>query len=81
MKASISNKSFEGICFFLIVFQGLIGLSQSTDLVRVEYLRIPNNNIGLETSRYKFSLNVPIKLNEDSYAVLGGEYNQFDIDF
>ena len=75
------NKSPKSICLFLIVFQVFLGIAQSTDLVRVEYLRIPNNNVGIETSRYKFSLNVPIKLDEDSYVVLGGEYNQFDVDF
>lgn len=75
------KKNHKTICLFLMLFQAFFSIGQSTDLIRVEYLRIPNNITGIETSRYKFSLNVPIKLNEDSYALVGAEYNQFDIDF
>jgi len=68
-------------CFFLILIQSMVSFSQSTDLVRVEYLRIPENDTGIQTSRYKFLINVPIKVNESNYIVVGGEYNQFDVDF
>lgn len=68
-------------CFFLMLIQSMVSFSQSTDLVRVEYLRIPENDTGIQTSRYKFLINVPIKVNESNYIVVGGEYNQFDVDF
>lgn len=56
-------------------------LSQSTDLFRVEYLRIPENNTGINTSRYRILLNAPFKVNKKDFLVVGGEYNEFDIDF
>ncbi len=55
--------------------------AQSSDLVRLEYLRIPQNDTGIQTSRYKFLINAPIKINAEDYLVVGGEYNEFDIDF
>ena len=54
---------------------------QSTDLFRVEYLRIPENNTGINTSRYRILLNAPFKINKKDFLIVGGEYNQFDIDF
>lgn len=66
------------ICFFLL---GLNGYAQSTDLVRVEYLNIPENETGISTERYKFLLNCPIKLSWEKYLVLGAEYNNFQADF
>jgi len=70
--------------FFLafLLFIGIQGLwAQSTDLFRVEYLRIPENDTGIQTSRYRVLLNMPIKVNKHDYLVLGGEYNELDIDF
>jgi len=69
-------------CFLwaCILFIGIAGnetLGQSTDIFRVEYLNIPENNTGISTERYKFLLNVPIKVSWDNYLVLGAEYNHF----
>ncbi|UJH66783.1 DUF6268 family outer membrane beta-barrel protein [Allomuricauda sp. SCSIO 65647] len=58
-----------------------LGWTQSTDLLRIDYLRIPENSSGIGTSRYKIVLNAPIKLANDNYFVIGGEYNRFDVDF
>ena len=55
--------------------------AQSTDLFRVEYLRIPENNTGINTSRYRILLNAPFKINKEDFLVVGGEYNKLDIDF
>lgn len=68
---------------FLSCWFGVFGYlnAQSTDLFRAEYLRIPENNTGINTSRYRILLNVPLKINKKDFLVLGGEYNQFDIDF
>lgn len=65
--------------YVLCGFFGL-GLAQSTDLFRVEYLNIPDNNSGINTSRYRILLNAPFKINKKDFLVVGGEYNQFDID-
>ena len=61
------------------VFSASMG--QSTDLFRAEYLRIPENNTGINTSRYKILLNVPFKLDNNNFLVVGGEYNEFDLEF
>ncbi|MDT0540350.1 DUF6268 family outer membrane beta-barrel protein [Croceitalea sp. P059] len=75
------NKLFPSVCIVLLLIQFSNTCAQSTDLVRVEYLRIPENESGIQTSRYKFLLNAPIKVNEENYLIIGGEYNQFDVDF
>jgi len=68
--------------YFLMLLALPVGaFAQSTDLVRLEYLRIPENDSGIQTSRYKFLINAPLKLKNEDFFVLGGEYNEFDIDF
>ena len=64
---------------FLAALSGVY--AQSSDLFRVEYLRIPENNTGINTSRYRILLNLPIQVNKRDYLVVGGEYNEFDIEF
>ncbi|WP_343485701.1 DUF6268 family outer membrane beta-barrel protein [Allomuricauda sp. d1] len=64
-----------------LIFLAMDGFAQSSDVLRIDYLRIPKNASGIETSRYKFLLNIPIKLNEDNYLVAGAEYNQFDVGY
>ncbi len=80
MKLVPQIKSVIGCLCILIL--GVVGAkAQSSDLVRLEYLRIPQNDTGIQTSRYKFLINAPIKVNADDYLVVGAEYNEFDIDF
>ncbi len=70
--------------FFLVqcFFGGIIvGNGQSSDLFRLEYLRIPENNTGINTSRYRALLNVPFQINKRDYLIVGAEYNEFDIEF
>lgn len=56
--------------------------AQSTDLFRVEYLNIPENDTGIKTQRYKLLFNLPIKLNaRKDYLVTGLEYNRFDMGY
>ena len=46
--------------------------------LRLEYTIIPENVLGIQTSRFR----VPIKLSKkDNYLALGGEYNSYDSDF
>ena len=65
--------SLLGVCF--------LSNAQSSDLFRLEYQRIPENDTGINTSRYRALVNIPFKLNENNYLVVGGEYNEFDIEF
>nr|WP_299343428.1 DUF6268 family outer membrane beta-barrel protein [Allomuricauda sp.] len=67
-------------CLGLFSSQSLFG--QSTDIFRIEYLNIPENDTGIKTQRYRFLFNVPLKLNEKKdYLVTGFEYNRFDVGY
>lgn len=74
----------KGITFItgaLLLFCCFTGTSQSSDVFRIDYLNLPENENGIGTSRYKFALNIPIKLNKSNYLVTGAEYNRFDVDY
>ncbi len=64
----------------LLFFAGIFCHAQSTDLLRIETTHVPENNSGIETTRYRFLVNVPIKLKNDKYLVTGAEYNRFDFE-
>ena len=72
------KKHFFGFLFFL----GLsLSNAQTPDLVRLEYTVIPENDTGIQTSRYRAVLNAPIKLSDkDNYLVIGAEYNEYHFD-
>lgn len=64
------------------IFFGNEGWGQSTDIFRVDYLNIPENDTGIKTQRYKALFNLPIKLNEKKdYLITGVEYNRFDMGY
>ena len=73
--------SVSSFCLLVIFLTLAPGHAQSTDILRVEYLRIPENDTGIETSRYRFALNLPIKVGWDKYLVAGAEYNRLDVGF
>ena len=77
------SKPFIRILMYglLVLVSSVFCYAQSTDLVRLEYLRIPENETGVQTSRYKFLINAPVKLKNEDFLVFGGEYNEFDVDF
>lgn len=68
------------ILLFLLFFVVIFSSAQSTDLLRLETTYIPDNDSGIETTRYRFLVNVPFKLNEDKYLVTGAEFNQFNFE-
>lgn len=68
-----------GLFWFLLLVSG-ISFAQSTDILRVEYTSLPKEETGSTASRYKFLLNVPVKVGFDKYLVLGGEFNLIDFD-
>lgn len=55
--------------------------AQSTDLFRVEYAYMPENESGITTEKFRILANYPIKLKEEQYLFVGGEYNRFTLDF
>ncbi|MBW8243339.1 hypothetical protein K1F50_11050 [Muricauda oceani] len=82
MKKSRHHTAIWKCIAFVVILcsQGLV--AQSTDIFRLEYLNIPENESGVKTQRYKALLNIPIKLNEkDEYLAIGGEYNRFDMGY
>ena len=53
--------------------------AQTTDLLRLEYLNIPNSNTKNSISRYRFLFQAPLKVSEGSYIVIGGDYRYIDL--
>lgn len=50
--------------------------AQLTDLARLEYSFIPSTKSEDQYTRLRALVNYPIKLNEDDYLIIGGEYNR-----
>ena len=69
--------------FFLFVFVLVSTVNtanaQLTDLARVEYSYIPKNNSEDSFDRFRFLLNYPIKVSEDAYLIIGGEYSRITL--
>ncbi|WP_299671303.1 DUF6268 family outer membrane beta-barrel protein [uncultured Polaribacter sp.] len=66
------KKCLLGIVFFVSYFLN----AQLTDLARLEYSFIPKNNSEDQYTRIRALVNYPIEVKEDSYFVVGGEYNR-----
>lgn len=69
--------------FYLTLLLTLLATTtwgQSTDLIRLEYTNVPNEDSGVKTSRYRFLLNMPFKLKGGQYLIVGSEYNYIDFD-
>lgn len=61
------------LLFLCFAFQW--GYSQITDLARFEYSFIPKSKSEDRYTRFRASLNYPIKLKEGNYLIAGVEYN------
>ena len=48
---------------------------QSTDLARVEFSYLPQGPSDVEAERFRALLNAPIKVGQEEYIVLGGDYS------
>ncbi|MFC2147439.1 MAG: DUF6268 family outer membrane beta-barrel protein [Eudoraea sp.] len=68
-----------GLFWCLLLVSGIC-FAQSTDILRVEYTSLPREETGNTASRYRFLLNVPVKVGFDKYLVLGGEFNLIDFE-
>ncbi len=66
---------------FGMVLLHTVGLSQTTDLLRMEYTHIPENDFGISTSRYRALFNIPLKMGKENYLVAGSEYNTYRFEF
>lgn len=54
--------------------------AQSSDLFRVEYTNIPNSKASNSISRFRTIIQLPLKVSESNYFVVGGEYRYTDLD-
>lgn len=64
----------------LLCFIGCFAVAQTSDLARIEYLRIPFSNGKQSLNRFRALLQAPIPIKED-YLVFGFEYRYLDLDF
>ena len=62
--------------FCLGMMSGLT--AQTSDLFRIEYMHVPNSNSGSSVSRFRSLFQLPLKLNEQSYFIVGGEFRYTD---
>lgn len=58
-----------------------IGLSsQTSDLLRLEYLNLPNHTTKNTVNRFRGLFQLPLKVKEGNYLVIGGEYRYLDLE-
>lgn len=55
-------------------------MAQTPDVFRLEYMLMPRNNAGAELGRVKLVANIPIKVSDSSFVVVGSEYNRLAYD-
>ncbi len=72
------NRIFVLVSFLMIT--GFYNVNaQSSDLLRLEYLNIPNSNSKNAIKRYRVFVQAPLKISEGNYIVVGGEYRYIDL--
>tara|TARA_R110000751_G_scaffold48487_2_gene107892 strand:- start:505 stop:1410 length:906 start_codon:yes stop_codon:yes gene_type:complete len=69
------------VILFLMMFVVEPFYSQTPDVLRLEYMLMPENSGEVETSRIKLVLNVPFAVRDKKdYVVLGAEYNRYNFE-
>ena len=63
------------LILFVFLLMSFLSNAQLTDLARLEYSFIPKNKSEDQYTRIRALVNYPIKIKEDSYFVIGSEYN------
>lgn len=53
-------------------------MAQSTDIARIEFTSLPQGPSEVDSERYRALINVPIKVGQEDYFVLGGDYSLID---
>jgi len=67
------------LCLMMFVVEPFY--SQTPDVLRLEYMLMPENSGEVETSRIKLVLNVPFAVRDKKdYVVLGAEYNRYNFE-
>jgi hypothetical protein len=72
----MSNKSSRLLSVMVFCFLSQLANAQLTDLARLEYSFIPKSNSEDQYTRLRALVNYPIQTKEDSYLIIGAEYNR-----
>lgn len=76
-------KKHNGFTVIMWLFLSLAhhAMAQTPDVFRAEYMLMPENGAGVETSRIKLVANIPIPMgNKRDFLVIGGEYNRYNFE-
>ena len=71
------------ICITLLItalFFPLTTHAQLSDLARLEYVGLPEQNTGFAYNRFRALFNYPIKVKEDAFFVVGLDYSYISVD-
>lgn len=73
---------FRANSLLLLLFSTcLFGLkAQTTDLARIEYMRVPFSDGDQSLNRFRALIQAPIPIKDD-YLIFGAEYRKLDLDF
>ncbi|PSG86314.1 hypothetical protein [Aurantibacter aestuarii] len=74
-------KLFKKIMMVCVVCFAMHLTAQTSDLLRVEYLNIPNNNSKNSIQRFRGFFQLPLKINENDYFVVSGDYRTTNLEF
>ena len=55
--------------------------AQSSDLLRIEYLNIPNSDGGNSINRFRGFFQLPLEFKKNNFLVVGGEYRYHSLKF
>ncbi|WP_246124345.1 DUF6268 family outer membrane beta-barrel protein [Bizionia gelidisalsuginis] len=80
LKPIKSNSLLKYPFVFLAFFALQFAHAQLTDLARLEYTYLPKSKSEDSFNRFRGLINYPIKLKEDTYLVIGGEYSRIALD-
>jgi len=72
----MNNTSSKLLYVMVLCFLSQLVSAQLTDLARLEYSFIPKSNSEDQYTRLRALVNYPIKIKEDSYLIIGAEYNR-----
>lgn len=75
-----SNILLKYSLVFMACFGFQIANAQLTDLARLEYTYLPKSKSEDSFNRFRGLVNYPIKLKEDTYLIIGGEYSRIALD-
>lgn len=72
----MAMKSYKFLIILLTLSFSQLAIGQLTDLARLEYSFIPKSKSSDQYTRLRALVNYPIEFKNDSYLVIGAEYNR-----